>query len=369
MPRKKLIKTKYIGVYYYEKNKKKIYVIKFKMDNIVKSKTLGSSPEWTPRIAYEYREKIIKEEKNGIKKSILLGDILDVAWEKYLELRKPSLSTSWYKANIYYYNKHISPVLGKKKVSQIKKEDIQKIINSLLHKGYKPKSVKDIRDILRTFYNYLRKDSGDKSIYNPAEFVELPKFDNKRVLQINLDKAKRLFRTIITYPNIKYRTIFIFLLHGRRKSEVLNMRWEYINFKKNEYIVPFEVNKIRKTIQYPLTDLLKKALKEYGIKNEGYIFPNKFDEEKPASKGGGMDYHWKKIKALAGLEDEDIVIHDLRHLLGYISVNSGLPLEMIGKALGHQNIATTRRYSNVQVESAAKVLENFGSVINSVSVG
>jgi len=364
MPRKKLIKTKYIGVYYYEKEKKKIYVIKYKIDNIVKSKTLGSPPEWTPRVAYEYREKIIKEEKNGVKKSILLRDILDVAWEKYLDLRKPTLSQNWYKANRYYYYKHISPVLGRKRVSSIRKEDIQKIINSLLDKGYKPKTVKDLRDILRTFYNYVRKDSGDSSIYNPAEFVEIPKFDNKRVLQINLDEAKRLFRTIITYPNIKYRTIFIFLLHGRRKSEVLNMRWEYIDFNKNEYIIPYEFNKIRKNIPFPLTDILINALKDYGIKSEGYIFPNKFDEEKPASKGGGMDYHWKKIKALAGLEDEDIVIHDLRHLLGYISVNSGLPLEMIGKALGHQNIATTKRYSNVQVESAAKVLDNFFDKLN-----
>ena len=365
MARPKLKKTQYTGVYYYLKGtNQKVFVIKYKLNGIVKSKTIGSTPQWTAKLAYEAREKILRQEKAGGETLGLLRKKLDDAWKIYLEMRKESLSKSWYESNMYYYNKHISPKLGNRIVANIAKEDVQRIINHLLQTGYKPKTAKDIRDVIRAFYNYIRKDLGDQSIYNPAENIDLPKFDNKRVLQIDLEDAKRLYKAILTYPNVKYRTFFIFLLHGRRKSEVLNMRWEYIDFKKKEYIVPFEYNKIRKTMQFPMTDLLIEALKEYGISDEGYVFPNKKDPDRPASKGGGLDYHWKKIKTIAGLDDKDVVIHDLRHILGYISVNSGLPLEMIGKALGHQSTLTTKRYSNVNINSAAKVLENFFNTLS-----
>ena len=51
-------------------------------------------------------------------------------------------------------------------------------------------------------------------------------------------------------------------------------------------------------------------------------------------------------------------LHNIRHLIGFAGVNSGYSLEQIGAVLGHTSSATTRRYSNMKVESATKVLRN-----------
>lgn len=103
-----------------------------------------------------------------------------------------------------------------------------------------------------------------------------------------------MFESLFTYPDIKIRTIFIWLLHGRRKGEVLNVKWEDIDFEKNIYTIDSSISKIKKTLQFSLTDALITALKEYGIKSRGLVFGSNLNENKIISKTG-MDYHWKNI--------------------------------------------------------------------------
>lgn len=103
-----------------------------------------------------------------------------------------------------------------------------------------------------------------------------------------------MFESLFTYPDIKIRTIFIWLLHGRRKGEVLNVKWEDIDFEKNIYTIDSSISKIKKTLQFSLTDALITALKEYGIKSRGLVFGSNLNENKIISKTG-MDCHWKNI--------------------------------------------------------------------------
>lgn len=103
-----------------------------------------------------------------------------------------------------------------------------------------------------------------------------------------------MFESLFTYPDIKIRTIFIWLLHGRRKGEVLNVKWEDIDFEKNIYTIDSSISKIKKTLQFSLTDTLITELKEYGIKSRGLVFGSNLNENKIISKTG-MDYHWKNI--------------------------------------------------------------------------
>ena len=51
-------------------------------------------------------------------------------------------------------------------------------------------------------------------------------------------------------------------------------------------------------------------------------------------------------------------LHDIRHLIGFMGVNSGYSLEQIGLVLGHTSTATTKRYSNMKSDSAKAVLSN-----------
>ena len=52
-------------------------------------------------------------------------------------------------------------------------------------------------------------------------------------------------------------------------------------------------------------------------------------------------------------------IHDIRHLIGGVLVNSGATLEEIAAVLGHSSTNVTKRYSNVKKETASKAVNRF----------
>ena len=55
---------------------------------------------------------------------------------------------------------------------------------------------------------------------------------------------------------------------------------------------------------------------------------------------------WQRLRARAGLQDARI--HDLRHTFASAAVAAGQGLPMIGKLLGHTQVATTARYAHLR---------------------
>ena len=43
----------------------------------------------------------------------------------------------------------------------------------------------------------------------------------------------------------------------------------------------------------------------------------------------------------------DLRIHDLRHPVASDAIMQGVPLEVVGKMLGHRNYKTTQRYAHI----------------------
>lgn len=56
------------------------------------------------------------------------------------------------------------------------------------------------------------------------------------------------------------------------------MRWEKISFEKNIYTIDSSISKIKKTLQFSLTDTLRTVLKDYGIKSSGLVFASNQNE-------------------------------------------------------------------------------------------
>ena len=103
-----------------------------------------------------------------------------------------------------------------------------------------------------------------------------------------------------------------------------------------------------------MTLLLKDALDALNLDSTGYIF--KGNGSTGYISNTGIDFQWRNIRALAGLPK--MRLHDIRHLIGFMGVNSGYSLEQIGSVLGHTSTATTRRYSNMKSDSAKEVLSH-----------
>lgn len=272
----------------------------------------------------------------------------------YLAIQKPLISPKHYKNSIYFYNSRIDPYIGKKRINEITEAQLQKIVNKYLAEGYKPRSAKTFKDLLSPIFEYAIKNKYCSS--NPAKELKIPKFDNQKYFTISEENAQKLYQTILNYENKTIRAIFIFLAHGRRKNEVLNLTWENINFDQGYYTLGYNENKSKRNLVFPLSNLQVATLLELGPKKSGYIFT-----QKNGHKFKDIRWHWDKIRAEL---DFPIVLHDLRHIIGYFSVNNNIPLELVAKTLGHSNIQVTQRYSNVSMKNITSTLDTVFNIFD-----
>ncbi|QNM89448.1 hypothetical protein HOO34_07200 [Aliarcobacter cryaerophilus] len=120
---------------------------------------------------------------------------------------------------------------------------IQNFVNDLI-KTRAPKTVDNLLADLSSIFKFAIKNK--MMINNPVSQVDKPKYDNTRDFPLTLDESKRLFKTIINFKEQLYREIFTFLLHGRRKEEVLSLTWDMIDLEKRVYQIGFEINKAKK---------------------------------------------------------------------------------------------------------------------------
>lgn len=349
-----LIKTKYDGLYYrLGKNEKKVYVARIYKNGKDTTRTLGKEPNINLKVANKMRLDLLEELESGHSLKNINKNINDL-FKEYLDIRRVSLSSSYIYANEINYGKYLKEKIGKHHPKDVTAAVVQKIINQMLEEGKAPQTAKQIKEIVTGFYKFL-PELGINNVANIGRLLKLPKFDNSRNIELTDEQTKKLFETLFNYPKIKFRTIFIWLLHGRRKGEVLNMRWENIDFENYIYTVDSEKSKIKKTLTFSLTDTLVSALKEYGIKKHGLVFPSDINKDKMLSKTG-MDYHWKEVRVATGLVD--LNMHDLRHVVGGFGVNHGFTLEVVGKTLGHSTANITQRYAKVQRESVKNVVDS-----------
>lgn len=133
--------------------------------------------------------------------------------------------------------------------------------------------------------------------------------------------------------------IVIALNTGMRKSEILKLRWEYINFGERTISVPRNLRKNRRPLVIPMNETLVDLLS--GMKRAGeFVFIN----GETASRLKNLARSFKTACRRSGIAD--LRIHDLRHTFGTALAKEGEGTLAISKLLGHCSEAMTRRYIN-----------------------
>ncbi len=285
--------------------------------------------------------------------------ILDDLFTQYIQVVEVLHSQKTLQTTKGYFKKHIRSSLGKKDVKDINYLDIQLFINNLLKLEYKPKTCKNILSILKVLYKFAMKLNYVSS--NPCDGVELPKFDNTRYFNYPLNIQKAFIKAIINNQTPITNDIFLFLLHGRRKSEVLELTWDLVDLEQKLYYIPAKINKAKKNMSYKMTDLLYARLQRVYLSAcifqntkypKGYVFlnPNTNKPYKDLRKA------WKRL-----LNENDLPIirlHDIRHLLGTFSINFlNLPIEHVSYMLGHSDISITQKYITIKPEISKEVID------------
>ena len=136
---------------------------------------------------------------------------------------------------------------------------------------------------------------------------------------------------------------------GARKGEILNLKWQDVDFSRNTATFRDTKNGEDRTI--PLSPILVSCLLEEKKKRvilSPYVFPSN-DGKKPADIRGA----WEGAIKRAGL---DICFHTLRHTAASHLTMGGASAIEVGAVLGHKTLAMVKRYSHLSVSSTARIL-------------
>ena len=281
---------------------------------------------------------------------------LNELFKNYLEYYELILSPSTLRSDISTYQKHFKAGLGLKNVNEINFIDIQRFCNELIKRDYKIKTVKNILAKLKVIFKLaLKLEIINK---NPCDFIELPKFDNKRYFDYSVAIQKKFIKAISENKEPS-ADIFFFLLHGRRKNEVLSLKFSDINFKTRTYTIPFKINKAKRDMVYKMSDeLYDRLYKRYiNAKRNGLIDDFVFKNPKTNAKYQDLRKSWRSLLRRNSLPL--IRLHDIRHLIGTYSINYlKIPIEQVSFTLGHTNIITTQKYITANVRKSKETIEN-----------
>jgi integrase len=248
-------------------------------------------------------------------------------------------------------NRHLIPAWGTLKIAALTRDDV-----GLLHYkiGTKEKAPYEANRTLRLVSKMyeLAKAWGllAENAANPAKRIA-PYREIKRDRYVSPDELPKLAQAIDEAENVYIRfAIWLYLLTGLRKSELLTARWDQIDFTRKE--IRLGDTKAGRIHYVPLSAAAVSFLHEIPkLKDNPHVFPGGV----PGKYLVNINKPWATIRKAAGIED--VRLHDLRRTVGSWLAQAGNSLHLIGRVLNHSNQSTTAIYARFGQDNVRQALE------------
>lgn len=237
-----------------------------------------------------------------------------------------------------------------KQWSEIRRNDVQLKVRHV-RETHGPGSANHMIILMRAAINWNLKQeiiSGE----NPWTSVRQIRIDPRERF-LKPDELVRFFRVLAETSDATMRDYVLMSLYtGARRSNVLAMRWDQVDFNLRIWTIPPERVKNKQTHVVPLTSNALSLLKERQdvVKGE-WVFPGKV----PGHHLVEPKKAWSRILKLA--EIEDLRLHDLRRTLASYMAMGNQSLPVIAKALGHKTTAATQIYSRLMSDPVRDAME------------
>ena len=287
-----------------------------------------------------------KEERRQLRETPLYKDFLLGQYMPHVKSYKRSHGT-----DLSVIRNHILPVFGHLRMTDIRKVDINEFVRKKVEEGMAPGTINRFVVLIRYSFNLAKQWETPGISMNPASDVRPLRENNKIERYLSDEEAMRLKDALSTSINPMLPVIVAMLLvTGARKREVLDARWEDINFLHEVWRIP--TSKSGQARHIPLTepvlrllDLAKHRLTEVMGEAKAAKCPWIFPNPKTGQPFVSIFFAWNTARIKAGVPD--VRIHDLRHTFASTLVNHGVPIYEVQKILGHQHIRTTERYAHL----------------------
>jgi integrase len=346
---------------------KKVYVCQYRVgggaSGASRRQTIGAHGILTPDEARSTAKQILGMAANGSdpalekqsrRKQITVAELCD----RYLAEGCGTKKASTLDTDRGRIERHIKPLLGRKKVPDVTRADIKRFLQDVAEG-------KTAIDVRTRKYGRARVSGGRGTasrtvgllggIFSFARDLELigsnpvqgvKRFADKRSTRflseaelVSLGDALRAVSSGGANPS-GIAVIRLLIFTGARKSEIEALQWSEVCF--DQALLRLADSKTGQKTLLLNPGALSVLSELQCIDGSDFVFP--------ASKGlghyVGTPKVWGKVRNMAGLQN--VRIHDLRHSFASVAVSMGASLPIIGALLGHRDAATTQRYAHLQ---------------------
>ena len=262
-------------------------------------------------------------------------DRVEDLFEDFLLSKKKTTSSTNYRPMESRWMCHVDPVIGNKRIENVRQSDLQKIIDNACARGLSRKSLRNIRGDLSSFYKYARRCGAPTMIPELDIPVKAPASE-KKILQP--DDLTILFRSDATVfkgrtcsePFIRaYR---LQVLTGMRPGEILGLQWKDIQQNsirirravniRGEVTAGKNANAIRSV---PLSDPARELLEEQRAITGRDKFVFDIQSEKT--------YHNHLVRYCRYNNITEVTPYELRHT--FVSIAKTMPQGFVKDLVGH----------------------------------
>jgi len=187
---------------------------------------------------------------------------------------------------------------------------------------------------------------------NPVGKVSKLREPRGRVRCLSQEEKVRLLAACKESENrYLYAVVLLTLSTGCRKEEILGLRWENVDLKRERISLHDTKNGDRRAVAVTgrALDVLHEHARLHRRLDSPLVFPRR-----DGKKGLNIRKPWED--ALAAAKIEDFRFHDLRHsCASYLAMN-GASLPEIAEILGHRSYDMVKRYAHLTDSHSADVL-------------
>ncbi len=294
----------------------------------------------------------------------IVNDLLDRYIAEHVEKRNRPSTRDEVKRLI---ERHIRPVLGRHKVAAVTRQDMAKLHRDLADT---PRQANFVLAVCSKAFNFAEIWGMRPDGTNPSRKIERYQ-ENARERFLSTDELTRLGATLrqaetaglpwnvnsnkatakhlpkpenrrTLYSRVTTAAIELLLFTGCRLSEVLNLRWEQVDFEDG--IITLRETKAGRPQVVVINAQARQVLKQlHKAKGSEWVLPAIANASRPLSKTA-IENAWQRIRAAANLSD--VRLHDLRHTVGSHAGQSGANAFLVRDLLRHKNLSMTGRYVN-----------------------
>jgi integrase len=318
--------------------------------------TIGSPPAWSTEAARkeaaDLRLRVNRgEDPQGTKAeergAPTVGDLCDRYAKEHAAGKRSAF-------DLVSMANEIKSEIGTRKVAAVTTDDIRKLHRKITDRGARYRANRTAATAHKMFE--LAIEWGWRES-NPAKKVTRNR-EELRERYLTADEITRLTAALAAHPDQEIANLFrLCLFTGCRIGELLKADWPEFDLEAGVWIKPPANTKAAKTHRIPLSAPARTLLRRIFEKQAAAcntVFPNK--------ERTRIRRQWAAICAAAGIKG--LRIHDLRHSFASQAINADVPLEVVGRLLGHSDLSVTMRYAHLRDETLARATEKVGKALS-----